>query len=262
MSVHVTGGAAGNAIAPTIFSAFAQRVGLAWTPILAIPALLLLSRILRHVPDLRLGHPGNRGGFGALRPYAVPLALLWVVVVIRTVVALGFSTFLPVLMTKNGLSVTEAGFAVTCYLFAGSIGGLVGGPVADRFGPRRVIAWSLFLAMPLLAGASLLSGPLAFVVLVAGGFFLGSTLPVNVTYAHALAPVATGTVSSLMMGVAWGVGGMAVPLVGVAGDTIGLTPALQVLAVLPAVAGLITLALPSGAAHPDEGDLETIGTQA
>ena len=262
MSVHVTGGAVGNAMAPTIFSTFVQYVGLQWTPILAVPALALLSRILRYVPDLRLGHAGSRSGFGALKPYAVPLALLWMVVVIRTVVALGFSTFLPVLMTKRGLSVTEAGFAVTCYLFAGSIGGLAGGPVADRFGPRRVIAWSLFLSVPLLAGSSLLQGPLAFIVLVAGGFFLGSTLPVNVTYAHVIAPVATGTVSSLMMGVAWGFGGMAVPLVGVAGDHVGLTPALQVLALLPALGGLITLALPPGQSHVDEDDLEVIGKQA
>jgi FSR family fosmidomycin resistance protein-like MFS transporter len=249
MSVHVTGGAVGNAIAPTIFATYAAHLGLAWTPLLAVPALVLLGLILRGIPDVRLGHATDRGGFAALKPYAAPLALLWTVVVIRTIVAIGFSTFLPVLMTRRGLSVSEAGFAVTCYLLAGSVGGLAGGPFADRFGPRRVIGWSLVLAVPLLVGASWVSGPAAYVVLAAGGFFLGSTLPVNITYAHMIAPVASGTVSSLMLGVAWGVGGMAVPLVGVAADAIGLAPALRVLAVLPLAGALLTIALPRGESH-------------
>jgi MFS transporter, FSR family, fosmidomycin resistance protein len=188
-------------------------------------------------------------GFTALRPYALPLALLWTAVVVRTMVALGFSTFLPVLMTWRGMSVTEAGLAVGAYLLAGSLGGMAGGPFADRFGPRRVIAASLALSVPLLLAALVLPGPIALVVLTAGGFFLGSTLPVNITFAHAIAPVATGTVSSLMLGVAWGVGGLAVPLVGMVGDTVGLQPALLILAVLPAVAALLTMRLPERASH-------------
>jgi FSR family fosmidomycin resistance protein-like MFS transporter len=244
MSVHVTGGAMGNAIAPMLFAPYAQYFGLSWTPLLAIPALVLLVGILRRIPDVRLSHGHVPSGFGALRPYARPLALLWAAVVLRTVVALGYSTFLPVLMTKQGMSVTEAGLAVGAYLVAGSFGGLAGGPFADRFGPRRVIAATLALSVPLLLAALVLTGPAALVALTAGGFFLGSTLPANITYAHAIAPVATGTVSSLMLGVAWGVGGLAVPLVGMAGDSVGLQPALLSLAVLPAVAALLTMRLP------------------
>jgi len=249
MSVHVTGGAMGNAIAPMLFAPYAQYVGITWTPLLAIPALVLLGSILRRIPDVRLSHGQAPAGFGALRPYAGPLALLWTAVVIRTVVAIGYSTFLPVLMTERGMSVSEAGLAVGAYLVAGSIGGLAGGPFADRFGPRRVIAGSLALSVPLLVAALLLPGPLALVVLTAGGFFLGSTLPVNIAYAHAIAPVATGTVSSLMLGVAWGVGGLAVPLAGMVGDRVGLQPALLILAVLPALAALLTMRLPERASH-------------
>ena len=249
MSVHVTGGALGNAIAPMLFAPYAQHFGLTWTPLLAVPALVLLISILRRIPDVRLSHGHAPTGFTALRPYALPLALLWSAVVIRTMVAIGFSTFLPVLMTKRGMSVTEAGLAVGAYLLAGSLGGLAGGPFADRFGPRRVIAGSLVLSVPLLLAALVLPGPVALVVLTAGGFFLGSTLPVNITFAHAIAPVATGTVSSLMLGVAWGVGGLAVPLVGMVGDTVGLQPALLILAVLPAAAALLTMRLPERASH-------------
>jgi FSR family fosmidomycin resistance protein-like MFS transporter len=254
MSVHVTGGAIGNGIAPVIFAAYAAYVGIGWTPLLAVPGMLLLAAILRHVPDVRLAHEGQAGGFAALKPYARPLTILWTLVVIRTIVAIGFSTFLPVLMTRRGLSVSEAGVAVTCYLLAGSFGGLLGGPLADRFGARPVIAWTLALAAPLLVLSSSVHGPVAYVVLTVGGLFLGSTLPVNISYAHTIAPVSAGTVSSLMLGVAWGVGGMAVPLVGVTGDAIGLAPALTVLGTLPVAAALLTLALPATARHTTKGE--------
>jgi len=251
MSVHVSGGAVGNAVAPLIFAPYAQRFGVVWTPLLALPALLLLARILRGCPRCASHRAADRRP-GCVRPYAVPLTLLWVVVVIRTLVAIGFSTFLPVFMTRQGMSVSQAGTAVSLYLMTGSVGGLAGGPMADRFGPRRVIAFSLFAAVPLLALAPALTGPASLAVLVAGGFFLGSTLPVNITYAHMIAPVATGTVSSLMMGVAWGTGGLAVPAIGLLGDSIGLGPTLQLVGLLPAAGALLILALPAARSHPRE----------
>lgn len=244
MSIHVTGGAIGNALAPLLFAAYAQHLGLGWTPLLAVPALALLAWLLRGIPDVRLANGGEPTGFGALKPYVLPLSLLWSAVVVRTVVALGFSTFLPVLMTRRGMSVSQAGLAVTAYLLAGSLGGLMGGPFADRFGPRRVIAWSLAMSVPFLAASLVAPATVALVLLTAGGFFLGSTLPVNITFAHMIAPVATGTVSSLVLGVAWGVGGLTVPLVGMVGDRVGLPPALLILAALPAVAALLTVAVP------------------
>ena len=59
-------------------------------------------------------------------------------------------------------------------------------------------------------------------VLAIGGFFLQSTLPVNVVFGQALAPVSAATVSSLMMGFAWGMGGLSVPIVGAIADRYGI----------------------------------------
>ena len=44
MSVHVTGGAMGNAIAPMLFAPYAAHVGITWTPLLAVPALRAAGR--------------------------------------------------------------------------------------------------------------------------------------------------------------------------------------------------------------------------
>jgi FSR family fosmidomycin resistance protein-like MFS transporter len=170
-----------------------------------------------------------------------------VIVVLRTLTALAFATFVPVMLTRRGLTVSQAGAIVAAYLFASGAGGFFGGPAADRFGPRRVIAWSLVLATPFLLAAPLLTGWLFIVVLALGGFFLQSTLPVNVIFGQALAPVSAATVSSLMMGFAWGVGGFSVPIVGAIADHHGIEHTLVGLALIPLAAAAVSMGLPERA---------------
>jgi FSR family fosmidomycin resistance protein-like MFS transporter len=91
-----------------------------------------------------------------------------------------------------------------------------------------------------------------------GGFLLQSTLPVNVTFGQQIAPVSAATVSSLMMGFAWGVGSLLAPVVGVMGDRLGLGVALSVTAVVPVVAAAFALPLPRSVAagtHPEPAPL-------
>jgi FSR family fosmidomycin resistance protein-like MFS transporter len=86
-----------------------------------------------------------------------------------------------------------------------------------------------------------------FVALVSiGGFLLQSTLPVNVTFGQLIAPISAATVSSLMMGFAWGTGGLSVPLVGMLADRIGIERALTTMAFLPLISALLALPLPAG----------------
>jgi len=246
MSTHITSGTVGQAMAPLVFAPFVQAFGLSATPLLMIPALVLVLILLRRIPRFdRLQEHHEAGGFAALRPYARPLTLLYFIVVLRTLTAMSFSTFVPVLLTRRGLSLAQAGTAVSIYLMAVGLGGFIGGPSADRFGPRRVIILSLVCSVPFLMIAPLLHGWTFVIMLAAGGFLLQSTLPVNVTYAQLIAPISAATVSSLMMGFAWGTGGLSVPLVGMMADRFGIERALIVLSVLPLAAALLALLLPS-----------------
>jgi len=202
--------------------------------------------LLRRIPVFdRLQEHHEAGGIAALRPYARPLTLLYFIVVLRTLTAMSFSTFVPVLLTRRGLSLAQAGTAVSLYLIAVGLGGFVGGPSADRFGPRRVIILSLVTCVPFLVVAPMLHGWLFVIVLATGGFLLQSTLPVNVTFAQLIAPISAATVSSLMMGFAWGTGGLSVPLVGMLADRVGIERALTVMSVMPLIAALLAVSLPS-----------------
>jgi FSR family fosmidomycin resistance protein-like MFS transporter len=244
MSVYITGGTLGFALGPLVFAPFAQRFGIEWTPVLAIPGLAVVAFFVSRVPPIPV-HPSAHGGIASLRPYAKPLALLYAIVVLRTLASLTFATFVPVMLTRRGMTIGEAGASVALYLFGSGVGGFFGGPAADRFGARTVIALSLVIASPFLFLAPFLSGWHFVVVLAVGGLFLQSTLPVNVTFGQSLAPVSAATVSSLMMGFGWGTGGLSVPFVGMIADRVGIEPTLIGVSVIPLFAALCAFWLPA-----------------
>ena len=268
MSFHITGGSLGFSLGPLIFAPFAEHYGLQWTPLLIIPALAVLAVLLPRVPPIE--HLTERGavkGFKALRPYRKPLTLLYLIVVLRTLTALSFATFMPVMLTRRGMTVAEAGTAMAIYLFSTSVGGFFGGAIADRWGPRNVIMWSLVLSVPFLAYAPMQTGWTFVAIVSLGGFLLQSTLPVNVSFGQMIAPISAATVSSLMMGFAWGTGGLSVPFVGMLADRIGIERTLVVMSVMPLAAAAFAAPLPSGrfghtpARASDAGHAETTGTE-
>jgi FSR family fosmidomycin resistance protein-like MFS transporter len=261
MAVHITAGSVGYALAPVLFAPLVEHAGLQWTPLLALPGLLVLAVYSLRLPPMAPLGQGSKSGFGALRPYARPLFFLYLIVVMRTLTSLSLGTFVPVLLTGRGWSVSAAAAAASLYYFSSSVGGFIGGPLADRVGPRRVIAWSMVLSVPFLAVAPSLSGWPFLVVLALGGICLQSTLPVNITFAHAIAPVSAATVSSLMMGFAWGTGGLAAPAVGWLADQVGVARALTLMALLPLVAAVCAIPLPrTGDGYAPATDADRFGT--
>ena len=268
MSFHITSGSLGQAMAPLLFAPFVQRFGISATPWLVIPGVaVLMGGLLRRVPPVeRLHESGPHGGLRALIPYARPLTLLYAIVVLRTLTAISFGTFIPIMLTRRGMSLAEAGTAASIYLCAVGAGGFVGGPLADRFGARRLIILSLVASVPFLAVAPLFDGWPIVAMIAAGGFLLQSTLPVNVTFAQTIAPISAATVSSLMMGFAWGVGGLAAPLVGMVADRIGLERTLMLISFTPLIAAALALPLPAArtthisARASDVATVESTGT--
>ena len=267
MSFHITSGTLGQAMAPLLFAPFVQQFGLRGMPWLVIPGVALLAGVLlRRIPPVERHESGTGGGIQALRPYAKPLALLYAIVVLRTLTAISFGTFVPIMLTRRGMSLAEAGTAASVYLCAVGAGGFIGGPIADRYGPRRVIMLSLIGAVPFLASASFFDGWGLVAMIAVGGFLLQSTLPVNVTFAQLIAPISAATVSSLMMGFAWGVGGLAAPLVGMTADYIGIERTLTIMSFTPLIAAALALPLPaSRTAHvtaraSDVATIESTGT--
>ena len=258
MSAHLSGGSLGFSFAPIMFAPFVAYMGLQWSPLIMIPGLLALSVTLRHVPPMSLPPAHERSTWTTLRPAAVPLALLYFTIVLRTATTYGFMTFAPTLLTEQGFSIAQASTAVSLYLFASGVGGFIGGPLADRHGARRVILWSLVAAVPFMALAPWLP-PAGFTALLAiGGLLLQSTLPISVTFAQTFVKGGAATVSSLMMGFAWGMGSLFVPLIGAGADRFGIPRTLAVLAFVPLLAAYLASRLPERGIHHVEPKVDSL----
>lgn len=244
MSAHISGGSLGFSLAPLVFTPVIVALGSSWAWLVALPGLVALSYALRLMRKVEIPTRHGSQNWANLRPYAKPLGLLYIIVVLRTLTANSLAVFLPVLLTRQGLGVSEASAAVSLYLFSSTVGGFLGGPMSDRFGARQVIMWSLVASVPFLLAGQMTSGwPLTLLV-SAGGFLLQSSLPVNVTFGQQIAPVSAATVSSLMMGFAWGVGSLLAPVVGLIGDRFGLNVALSITALVPILAACFAIPLP------------------
>jgi MFS transporter, FSR family, fosmidomycin resistance protein len=155
------------------------------------------------------------------------------------------SQFLRLYFTQQGYSLAQSSFLLTLFLLAGGLGGFAGGHLADRFGGKRIISFSMLFGGPLLLGFLLLPRGWDIASLVLTGLVLLSTLPINVVMAQELFPQRTSTVSALMMGFSWGLGGMLfLPLTGILADRHGLHTAFLFLTVLPLIGYLISFGLP------------------
>src|SRR5207237_1864439 len=95
--------------------------------------------------------PRRRFDFAPMRAVWRPLAILFFLVVIRSIVQVTFAQFLPLYLNlQRGYSLSAASYITSIYLVGGALGGFAGGNLADRFGGRRVIQISMICSMPFL----------------------------------------------------------------------------------------------------------------
>ncbi|MBE0634650.1 MFS transporter [Candidatus Bipolaricaulota bacterium] len=242
MAFFSSGGTLGGAAAPIVIVAFTQTFDLGGTPWLLIPGLALvaafafpLMRVLPH--SIRQAH--ERFQLGHLPGRFV---VLWTVLVIRSVSATAFASFLAVLVVERGGSAWAGAVSISAFLLAGAAGSFLAGNLSDRWGRKAVILGSMVMATPLYF--LFLHGPATFllpVIAVAGLFDLSAT-PVGVVAAQECIPGRTGLVSGLVMGLAWGVGGIALYPIGWLADQYGIITVMSCVAMLPLVgAGLMSL---------------------
>jgi MFS transporter, FSR family, fosmidomycin resistance protein len=209
-------GTLGFAFGPFAITRIVTRVGLEHSYYVIGFGLLMSAILFRICPplDVQAEAAAPKAGIkspllAALHAAWKPLTLLYAITVIRSGLQITTNNYLPFLLSEQGYNLTETGNVLTVFLLMGGIGGLAGGMLAERTSGRMVTLYSGLLAGPLMIAALLVSGPLSLVLLGAGGFFLLSTIPVNVAMAQELAPGQTSTVSALMMGAAWGIGALA-----------------------------------------------------
>jgi FSR family fosmidomycin resistance protein-like MFS transporter len=240
------GGNLGFALGPiattAVVAAFDLRGGL----ILAVPALLVAAGFLASAPYLRgfAPEPGApRAPVGHDDPFAMKLLLG--VVALRSVAWFGLVTFVPLWEVSLGHSKSHGNHLLALMLFAGGVGTLALGPLADRFGRRSVLLASVFATGPLVLVFVLLGGVVGAIALALVGVSVVGTFGVTMVMGQEYMPRHVGTASGLVIGLSVGLGGVAAVGLGRLADMTSLRTALFVAAAAPLLASVLALLLPS-----------------
>jgi FSR family fosmidomycin resistance protein-like MFS transporter len=192
------------------------------------------------------------------------LSGLWAIVVLRNLVYGAFNAFLPLLLQERGMSAWAGGIALSVFLAVGAAGGMVGGYFGDRFSRKAIFVITMVLASVWMGFFMGTGGPLSMAFLVLGGFFLMMSGPLNLVMAQEMLPTHASLVASLMMGFAYGVGALAIVVVGAVSDRLGMPATLSGVVVIPLIAAAIGASLPrrgsptqSGAPEKDPSLVES-----
>lgn len=241
------GGNVGIAIGPPIITTLVTTLGIVGSLGMAVPSAAMALLLLGVLP-LLANPSGPAAPAPARRGVNMPkaMALLILVVTIRSWTQLGFTTFVPFYYVDY-LKVDPrlVGPLLFVFLGAGALGTVIAGPLADRFGARPFMTWVFATAAPLGALFLLSSGLFAVVVLGLFGAVLVSTFTVAVVLGQSYLPRNAGMASGLIVGFAIGTGGLGVSALGWVADGWGLPAALWISAVLPLAAFLVALTLPA-----------------
>ncbi len=244
MSIFNMGGTLAFGLGPLAIAYFVSWFGLEaslWTAIPGLAVMVLLFRIVP--PPLGEGLRGQ-GFFGAVRMAFgdtwKSVLLIWVVMVLRAFVTQSFLAFIPILYAREGHSLVSVGFVISLFTVVGALSGLIAGHLSDRIGYRPIYYVTFGLGTPCFLAMLFLHGAWVYPVAALAGGLAFATQALGIVMAQKLAPQGKSMVSSLMMGLAMGVGGMLITVVGSLADHFSLRTVLTGLAVIPALSiGLV-----------------------
>jgi MFS transporter, FSR family, fosmidomycin resistance protein len=253
MSIFGAGGAigvAGFALAAPLLHNLGLRLGLGPLQgfVFALPlGLVGVWLVWRNNPPLK-GREEHLGRFSLrhhLAPVAMPVLVLFGVMVLRAGTVTAYATFIQVLQGKLGLPVLAQGGAMGIFVIGGALGNILGGTLCDRLGRRALTIVSLLACPPFLYFSVHCHFLAALGLLFIAGLLLRGAESVNIAQTQELLPEGVNTASAIAMGCTWGVAGFMAPLVGLISDRTGsLSLALGLSACLPVLAAILAIWLP------------------
>ncbi|HEK9103713.1 MFS transporter [Bacillus pfraonensis] len=255
-SIYQVGGNTGNSLAPIftalIFVPFGQIGSLGFTAFAAV-GIVLLTFVSNWYKNELVNGAVRRKKRAALEAenaivsthIKFVIVLLVFLTFVRSWYGAGIGNFYQFYLIEHyGLSIKNAQYFVFAFMIAGVLGTFFGGPLADRFGKKNIIVFSMLGSAPLALLLPYVS--LAWVVplFLCIGFISSSSFSVIVVYAQELVPGKVGMVSGLIVGLAFGLGALGAVVLGKLADVYSLQFIMILCSCLPLI-GLTSWLLPS-----------------
>jgi FSR family fosmidomycin resistance protein-like MFS transporter len=256
-SIYQVGGNSGQALAPLITALILVplgQIGAAWFSLVAAAAVFLLiyiafwySNRLKEASILNTHYRSNVADTSQPISKKVLFALILILFLIfaRSWYVAGITNFYAFFtMEHYDFSIQKAQMFLFAFLVTGALGTFFGGPLADKFGKRKIIIISILGSAPLSILIPFVPASVAFVLLLFTGFILMSSFSVTVIYAQELVPGKIGTMAGLTVGLAFGMGAIGSIALGIMADHFGLLATLTFTGFLP-ILGALGFFLPS-----------------
>jgi len=256
-SVFQVGGNFGTALGPLLAAFIVLPYGqhtIVWFSLVALIGMALLAAIgAWYGKTLKLNNgeaPGKeREAIAELskRKVARSIAILMALTFSKNFYLVSITSFyIFYLIHTFGLPVQSAQLYLFLFLGAVAAGTVIGGPIGDRIGARRVIWWSILGVLPFTLALPYVGLFWTAILSVIIGLILASAFPAIVVYAQSLIPGRVGMVAGLFFGLAFGFAGIGAAFLGWLADRTSIEFVYHVCAFLPAI-GLLAAFLPETA---------------
>jgi len=252
-SIFGVGGAAGSALGPLLAAWIIIPHGqqsIAWFAPVALLAIGVLWNVGAWYKRRHIDAPPTRAGANAgshrlgRRTVRRAMAVLVLLVISKYVYLTSITSFYTFyLIEKFHLPVKSAQIFLFVFLFAVAAGGLLGGPIGDRIGRKRVIWASILGVAPFTLVLPFVDLTWTCILSFVVGLILASAFSAIVVFAQELMPGRVGMVSGIFFGLAFGIGGVGAAALGTLADHYGVDMVLRISAFFPLL-GLATAALP------------------
>ena len=239
LAIFSVGGILGSTLSP-LYAIFLAKV-FGFGPLMPIAAIVPVSvgafLVIRYIPTLKAeGSEGTPSPMGFFRSFGKTFRVIfpvWMVCVCRDTAVEGIRFFLPLFIASKGGSIVNIGTILFLINTVGTFSPMLGGPIADRFGRRKVIEITMALSPLFLVPAALTSGILSVALYMIGNALLQGILPVTGAAAQEMAPGARSTAASMVTGLSFGLAGFLLAPIGALADRTSLTVVLIIIGALP-----------------------------
>jgi FSR family fosmidomycin resistance protein-like MFS transporter len=258
-SLFQVGGNAGSSLGPLLAAAVIVPRGqgsTAWFSLIAGVGMAILWRIGRwtshHLELSRRRQPVAEGALASpfpratvIRALAVLVALIFSKYVYLTSMTSYYTLYL---IARFKVSVQTSQVYLFVFLAAVALGTIIGGPIGDRFGRKKVIWASILGVAPFSLWLPHADLPTTMVLSVLIGLILASAFSAILVYAQELVPGRVGQIAGIFFGLAFGIAGVGSAALGHVADVTSIEAVYRFCGYLPLI-GILTILLPDLESH-------------
>ncbi|MDJ0780906.1 MAG: MFS transporter [Desulfosarcinaceae bacterium] len=252
MSIFGVGGTIGFAIGPFLITTALIHWNLNGTIILILPVSVMAILLTIQYPKLqsisRKHQLRNYGSSGqAVNDDWWAFIRLTFVIIGRSIIFYGLNTFIPIYwITYLHQSKMMGSIALTTFAASGIIGNLIGGSLADKYGPKKVLLLGfsgLAVLLPIFCLVN--SALISLLLMLPIGLILYASYSPSIVLGQNYLPNRIGLSSGITLGVAISIGGAATPIIGKIADIYGVWSGIATTACLPMLVLLLATRLPN-----------------